>query len=372
MKSHKFEVNSIMMNRLIASFVCIGLAFSTLIACKQSDNNTATSQEVLPFSVGKISSIYIYTDGFYSENPIKDSLFYYLNQPYLLTPNMSPAIDLVQYDFNQFAKGNSPTANNLVVANLEEDSAISKYIKQQINPESLENALADKDMALIRVRDVNAIPQQVFYLVSNGPVAFTPLLKHQIQDYISTIIEQTTILDNTRLLTNFNKRRNLTIENQIQDKFGINIWVPREYNVIIEDDDFIWLLRETDDLYSNIVIYRPGESNSSDFENQVIQYRDEFGAYITTTRDSSRMTTQVSKKPIPIQREIEVNGQNMLETRGLWRMINDRLGGGFVNYTFTNKRGEVITVDGFVYYNDDDKRRQMRDIDALLSTIEIE
>ncbi len=373
MKNHKFEFYYSSMKR-ICSLLPILLFFIVLVESCDSRNRVVNEEgKLLPFSVGQISSIYLYSDPYFKNSDLKDSLAYYFNQPYLLTPSPSPVVDLVRYDFNRLSSGNTPTANNLILVNIAEDSQVSNYLKKQIGQESINKALENKQMALLRVTDVNAKPQQFFYLISNGPVALNDAtFREQLQDYVQNVIERSTALDNQRILSGIDRRRTQAIEEDIQEQFGISIWIPREYKVVIDEDRFLWLIRETDDLYSNITFYKTTAQPNVSLEDQVIPLREEFGKYITTYRDSSRMTTHTDSKPYPIQRHIKLGDVDAVETRGLWRMVNDRLGGGFVNYTFENKAGELIAVDGFVYYNDDDKRRQMRDIDAILSTITVD
>jgi len=360
---------------LLRYFVYLFLAFA-FVACNSESPNSTLQEDnkpvLLPFSTGKINNLYVYLDPTYQQGPLKDTLSYYLDQPYLLTPMPSPVLDLTVYDFDRFIEGTVKTANNLIVVNVEEQSSISRFTKQQLGNEQINKALEGKQIALVRVKDVNARPQQVFYLLTKSyPNLSSPKIIEQVQDYIQTIVEESLELDNTRLASSFAKRRNLSLEDRVKDEFGLEVWVPREYQVMIEDTNMLWLLFETSELYSSLLFYKSDEFDGSELMDRALPLRQAFGTYVTTNRDNTAMVTHTNSKPLPIQREITIDEKQVIETRGLWEIDNDYLGGSFVNYTLENNRDETVTIDGFVYYSEDDVRRKMRDIDAIMSTVQI-
>lgn len=121
------------------------LACKTDASSKSGEENVLSEEDadrLLPFSTGKINNLYVYLDPSYQKGPFRDSLVYYFDQPYLLTPTPSPVLDLTPYDFARFADGSARTANNLVVVNLEEDSEISRFVRQQLGASQIEKAMA--------------------------------------------------------------------------------------------------------------------------------------------------------------------------------------------------------------------------------------
>lgn len=360
------------------------LALLALMACSGEAEKTANGEatnaptdeqiqkSLLPYSTGTTSTLYLYADQSFQESQLIDSLNFHLNQPYLLTPNLSPAVDITKYSFQTFESGGARTANNLMVVNMQEDSPLSRYAKSQLGQTQIAEALANNGITMIRVKDINASPQQLFYLLANGsPNLSSPTVQNALKEYAYTIIEESTKLDNQRLVSSFSNSRNYNLEQKVEEEFGIQMKIPATYAIVKEEDNFLWMIHETNDLYSNIVVYKTASAEEFSVEKQVIAIRDEFGEKITTNRENSRMTTHVSSKPLPITKEIEINDTRVIETRGLWEMVNDKLGGGFVNYAFA-QADSVVVVDGFVFYAGDEKRRKMRDIDAIFSTIKLD
>lgn len=371
MKSHKFGKTIKLMK--LFTYIFFALAVLVLVNCKEQKKYSRADSEktLLPYSIGKISNLYVYSDQSFQKSPLKDSVLYHLDQPYLLTPNLSPAVDITNYDFQQFLNGDARTANNLFLVNLKEDSPIQEYVLETLGQEQIQNIMKNNEFAMVKVKDVNASPQQIFFLLANGfPNLSTAENQHKIEDFAQRIVESATELDNQRISTSFADKRNYELEKVIKEKFGINIWIPRTYEKVMEEENFLWIIYETNELYSNLVFYKANRKQDVSLGQQVIEVRDEFGYKITSDIEGSRMSTNVKYKPYPIQRAITVDDKSILETRGLWKMVNDKMGGGFVNYSFESAENQLTAIDGFVFYTEDKKRRKMRDIDAILSTVQ--
>ncbi len=350
------------------------LAALLFSGCKKSNkeqNTTPDPVEVQSYSTGKISTLYLYLDDVYKNLPFRDSLHLYLDQPYLLVPRPQARFDISEKSFSAFNFANNmKNANNLFVVHTSEESDLLNFTRQLIGEEKIEEALSGKNMALLRVKDVYSQPQQLFFLLSKVyPNVNDVTIKDELKQHVSSIYDEATKIDNQRLVSTFARDRNRSLEKVVADKFGANIWLPDSYQLVDSTSNFIWIIRESIDLYSNIVLYKKPADETGNLAEKVIPLRDEWGVKITTDVDGSRMSTLTNRKPFPVQRELVIDSVDVYETRGLWQMKNDHLGGGFLNYTWRNGEGNIITMDGSVYYTDEDKRRKMRDIDAIFSTL---
>ncbi len=66
---------------------------------------------------------------------------------------------------------------------------------------------------------------------------------------------------------------------------------------------------------------------------------------------------RVSMVEPPESHRIEFNGMFAVEMRGMWELDGDFMGGPFINYTVLDEQNQrIVTVDGFVYYPNKDKR----------------
>ena len=65
-------------------------------------------------------------------------------------------------------------------------------------------------------------------------------------------------------------------------------------------------------------------------------------------------------------------GGYAVETRGLWKMQNDFMGGPFLSYTFINRAtNKVITLDGYIYHPNEDKMAYIRQLEAIFFGLQI-
>jgi hypothetical protein len=67
---------------------------------------------------------------------------------------------------------------------------------------------------------------------------------------------------------------------------------------------------------------------------------------------------------------LNVGALNGAELRGLWESVNDKMGGPLYEFSFVDNTGEnVISVGGFVYAPEEDKRNYLRDVEAIVKTV---
>jgi hypothetical protein len=61
------------------------------------------------------------------------------------------------------------------------------------------------------------------------------------------------------------------------------------------------------------------------------------------------------------------DGNYAAETRGLWRVENDFMGGPFVNLAILDLlQNRVVVLDGYVYAPGKDKRNFLRQVEAMM------
>jgi len=347
-----------------------------VISCSQQQKEGQPEQNpeqsLLPYSTGKISTLNLYIEDVYRATPIRDSIRLYLEQPYLLVSSPTPSADLSERSFAAFANGYETSSSNLFVVNVSEESDLTVFARDLLGRGKIEEALAGKKMALVRAKDVYAKPQSLFFLLtSDYPNLEDRVEARKLQEYCQSVLDENLNVGNERIASSISSRRDVLLEKMINQKFGVDLYIPNEYEFVDSTDNYIWIIKETPEIYSNLVFYR-SDISPQGLGNKVIDVREQLGRKITSTKENSRMVTNVTRPPKPIQKDIEINGKAVYETRGIWGMENDYLGGSFLNYTFANDAGEVIAIDGSVFTIDDEKeRRLMRDIDGIFSTIQL-
>ena len=72
----------------------------------------------------------------------------------------------------------------------------------------------------------------------------------------------------------------------------------------------------------------------------------------------------------PIVEKTKIGKFDGVEMRGLWISVNDKGGGPFYSFTFLDHSGEnYVTIDGFVYAPQEEKRNYIREVEAVVKTV---
>ena len=73
----------------------------------------------------------------------------------------------------------------------------------------------------------------------------------------------------------------------------------------------------------------------------------------------------------PLAKKLQIRYHNGLEMRGLWASVRDKMGGPFYSFTqLSSDSSNCITVDGFVYAPQEEKRDYLREVEAIVKSIQ--
>ena len=154
------------------------------------------------------------------------------------------------------------------------------------------------------------------------------------------------------------------------NNLGLQFKIPVAYRMVEDTGDFMWYRSTITRGLLNLIAYEipVGDMNQVD-EDALIRFRDSIGKkYIPGQFDSTYMTTEKLERPIV--KEVEVAGRKALESRGLWYVENDYMGGPFLSYTFKDEEsGRLIVIEGFSYTPSAKKRDFVFELEAILKTV---
>jgi len=173
----------------------------------------------------------------------------------------------------------------------------------------------------------------------------------------------------------FIKSAKLYTDKSIQDKvlqdFGLNINIPKGYNIRSEHPDFIWISYELPLISEGIIIYKyPLESRQTFTSEYQFEKRNEFVKLIPGPSDGSYMAT--SNVIMPQMSKTEFNGRAWFRAQGFWDVVGDFMGGPYTSYsTINTTTREVITVDTYVFSPKYDKRQYVRQLQSIAQTASI-
>jgi hypothetical protein len=214
-------------------------------------------------------------------------------------------------------------------------------------------------------------PEPVFDLVNIADENLSDIFKKYHNIFIADINP-----DSTRTIsgTNINlwSEPQRVISEIVAKKFGIRPLLPEGFYLAKETPDFMWLRHKVtkakQDLELGIMIYTMDYHDTIVFDpRHIIRWRN------TITLENIPGPSPVSFMKVATENILPVfdtitdfPGGYAVETRGLWEVENDFMGGPFISYTFVDKaNNKVITLDGYVYNPNDVKKYYLRELESI-------
>ncbi len=160
------------------------------------------------------------------------------------------------------------------------------------------------------------------------------------------------------------------ITKMLNEKYDLNILIPKSFYVATQEDNFVWIRREAERFSQAIMIYTYPYTDTVTFNyKRIIEIRDSISKkHIPGPSEGSYM--KVSMVEPPVVKTFDFNGNYAVETRGLWDLEGDFMGGPFINYTLIDQRhNRVVTLDGYVYNPSQEKRDLIRQLESLIYTL---
>jgi len=169
------------------------------------------------------------------------------------------------------------------------------------------------------------------------------------------------------------KFKNLTISRELIDYFHLDLNIPKGYSISKIDSNKAWIRKETAANSMNILIYNQAYRSTADLDPQQIKLRRNNLTRTYIPGPTTGSYQLISDEYLdPISTELSFKDMFAVETRGLWRVENDFMGGAYLSYTFVDeKRNLLYTIDGFMYAPKQKKAPLMRELEAILWSLEM-
>ena len=314
-----------------------------LMSCKSGDKHP-----LLPSVTGKPGALAIVIDKSEWDSEVGDSIRNVFEQPFQVIPQYEPIFDAFSIPHSAFNNVMLPQ-RNIIIVNID-----SKY-----------------DMSKITVqRDVYADSQIIIDMFAKNDSAFIKLFDEN-QKKIIGLLED---VERKRLQDHYKFNLDEKIYKDLRSKRNLSLLVPKGFKISIDTTNFVWLYQDIETITLGILIYEYNYTDTNTFTlNYLVNKRNQFvNKYVEGEVDGSYMTTEREFGPFLTQ--YMLNGTRYVaEMRGLWKMENGiSMGGPFISITtLDEKRNRIVTVEGFVFAAGKDKRNYVRQVDAIVLSLEI-
>ena len=215
--------------------------------------------------------------------------------------------------------------------------------------------------------DVWAHPQCVIQVNASCADSAVVVLDRNGEN-ITGAIEQA---ERNRVIANTLLYEESKLADVVDNMIGGKVHFPVGYTLKKATDDFIWIADEKQYTTQGIFIYKYPATDEEPFsEENIIARRNAFlKKYVPGMLDNTYMTTSVFVKPGI--KFLKYHDLDFVETKGLWEVYNDFMGGPFVSHSFYSKDGkDIIVLEAWVYAPKYDKRQYLRQTESLLYSFE--
>ncbi len=176
-----------------------------------------------------------------------------------------------------------------------------------------------------------------------------------------------------RTLRHYKNNQKVELTNELSTKHHVSLIIPTGYNMDMDTNNFVWISHETPRISQGIFIYYYDYRDTATFTmDYLINKRNEIcKKYVAGPYPGSYMGTDTANTIY--FREYMKNDQYFAMIKGLWKLENKGyMGGPFVSLsTVDEKRGRVVTAEGYVFASGKEKRNYIRQLETILHTLEI-
>lgn len=320
----------------------LALTLSIAYSCINTD-----SESLKPMPSGAPGDVVIVMNESLWNSTPGDTLLKVLTTPYEALPKPEPMFNIIHIPHKGFGKLMKPQ-RNIIVTKVGKDQPEAKILVK---------------------RDLWAKTQLLISILAPTSEEFVALVDAN-RNKIITLLNET---ERKRLMDINKKSRDPKIADVLNKKFHIKLNVPKGYKIDVNTGDFVWLSQEYRDIIQGVFIYAYDYTDKNTFTREyLIKKRNAFlRKNVPGEIEGSYMITE-SLFP-PIITEFNMNETYTIEIQGLWRMQDGyAMGGPFISLVqFDKERNKIISVEGFVFAPAHKKRELVRQMEAILYSVEI-
>jgi hypothetical protein len=156
------------------------------------------------------------------------------------------------------------------------------------------------------------------------------------------------------------------------NKLGFKLKIPVSYKKVEDNGDFLWYRNTISKGFLNIIAYEIPNNFGDKFNmDYIIKFRDSIGKkYIPGQFENTYFKTEPQFRPVST--EIILSEKRALESRGLWVVEGDYMGGPFISYAINDmENNRILMIEGFSYSPSTKKRDFVFELEAILKTFQI-
>ena len=324
------------------SFFYINLLLTLVFLYSCKDVKQAASVKVDKLSTGKAAEVLVIAEDHYWNDALKDSVHSWLSRTQEVLNQVEPMFDNIRLDQKNFNTQHQ-THRNIFYFDIK-----PTYTEPELNI----------------IRDPRAKPQIWVEVKANSSQAAIEIVRKHLEEIIVSFYD-----NDLKRLQNFHaKNQNAYLQKIIRDKFGISLVIPNSYTVARNESDFVWLMYRTQKNDRMIAVYSTPYNGEALTGKYLVELRNQmFKAYIEGALEDAYPKV-ANIYDLPLMTSITNGTKSGVLLRGLWDVVGDKMGGPFINFSFV-QNNRLISIDGFVYAPQENKRDYMREVESVVKSL---
>lgn len=219
--------------------------------------------------------------------------------------------------------------------------------------------------------DLWAAPQRVMKIIAPDRTSWCATF-NQNKEAFKVMYDK---VERDRIMSVLRPSTDTKIVQAIKDKFGFNLTVPSGFFISKDEPDFMWIRKELEKNSFGIFIYATPYKDTMQLElNSLVSVRDRYlQKYVPGPADGSFMTTEKEFVPPLLNYVSNYPTGFAAEMRGMWCLVGDYMAGPFISYSFPDENtGNLVTLEGYVYYPNHDKRDDLLQLQSILYSVKFD
>ncbi len=325
--------------------VCVWacLLLLTLAGCSGEKEKRVVPSKGLPYEL-----LLVVDEAVWNDPALQDSLKGVVEAPMPGLPQIEPTFRLLRVMADQYERQYTTMRNQFFV---------------RLNPKAAGAAIGVS-------RNKEARPQIFVTLEARDAVELASALSTHKQEIIDLFVESEIEQEEARLRKSYSKK----VADELRTLAGRTICVPEDIQASKKGERFLWAGTDRIEKDYNVVYYSyPLPAGIAPFTTEhFVAARDSVMKHNIPGSTPEKWMTTTKEKEVPLveTRMRTLDGETLMEVRGLWEMHKGGIGGPFISHVRVDTAGhEVVVCEGFLYSPRTKKRELVRTMEAALRTL---
>ena len=216
-------------------------------------------------------------------------------------------------------------------------------------------------------KDLWARPQRIVRITAPSEVAIAKSIKESAKQLMGAFKAHDMSVIQGRL-----KKSAYAYTHENLKEMGIKkMLLHQGFDPTLDKEDLKIFATKTVKTIQYVIVSERAMSEGLVSVDAIIAHRDSIGKnYFEGSYEGSYMSTELMIPP-SIE-NTEISGMFAIETRGLWRMNGDFMGGPFLSYTiYDEKNDRILTIESLLYGPTAKKRNVVLEMEAMMRSIKL-